>query len=164
MTGAAYQKARRDSARAAGRCALCCRRPAAAGIVRCQECADRSKALNRADYVTRRLGGAHTTRTARASGVYVPLEELLSSPRIRFLRRLRHFDWSTSDAVLEAMDVTASDERNRFTAALRVAIRRGEIDRRRDAWTYEYRITASGRDALKQLATDYDQRLGEAAA
>jgi hypothetical protein len=50
---AAYQKARRDAARAKGLCGQCCKRPAENGFFRCTEC--RMQVNGKSDARTHRL-------------------------------------------------------------------------------------------------------------
>lgn len=84
--------------------------------------------------------GVGTRRT------YVPLDETLGSMRVRVLRALRHFGWTSTDELVSAIGIEAQAERASYRRALADAVRRGLIEcdqRERSAW--RYRITPAGR-------------------
>jgi len=92
---------------------------------------------------------------------YIPLDEMLSRPRIRALRALyRHADWVSSPDLYDACDVSEVPvERKTFASALNVLIRANDIERRavrtglmdgeRSRTIGQYRITNGGRASLR---------------
>lgn len=77
---------------------------------------------------------------------YVPIDETLDRMRVRVLRTLRHFGWTSTDELVAAMGIDEQAEREGYRRSLAYSVRRGlvECDRREhDAW--RYRITPAGR-------------------
>lgn len=91
--------------------------------------------------------GAIPPCTTTASS-YMPVDETLGRMRVRVLRTLRHFDWTSTDELVAAMGIEEPAERKGYRRSLADSVRRGfiECDRRvRSAW--RYRITMAGRTA-----------------
>lgn len=145
-----YMAKRRSAAVGRGDCMICCKRPKLPDRVRCGVCNELQRRANRAVY-----RAAHRP--------YEPLDEILSSPRVRVLRKLRWLDWTTTLTALDDLDVP-SDERKKYIAALSHALKMGQLEARATGGTKEYRITQAGKAALRELAADYDKRLGEGVA
>ncbi len=113
---------------------------------------------------------------------YIPLEFILEKPRVRLLRALRFMDWIEAIELFDRMGLveSASDDnrdRDRHYHRLSHLIAEGSVEvrkvkqpsvarstQRTTITRQEYRITPSGRDALKQIINDYEHRLGEGVA
>lgn len=80
---------------------------------------------------------------------YRPLDELLESPRVQILRRMRHFDWATADDIALALDTEPGDA---FNKALSRLVAQSLVDRRGDGvWMFTYRINARGNAELEKI-------------
>ena len=152
MTRREYLRARRDDARAAGRCVICQVRGASlradgSRMSRCDQCASREH--NRRGYKTR-------YDVPRSEHIYEPLDCLIDSPRVRILRCLVHFDWASRSDIMIALDLSRESIRYRsHVVALENLCRDGHVESSGDARSAycTYRITPAGRSWLaKQLA------------
>lgn len=95
---------------------------------------------------------------------YIPLDELLKMPRVRILRVLLHFDWTSCEDINLALDNLEEREANTYSACLGRMVREGFVEKkvvwrrrlsratRRNDWNWSrYRITAAGRKHLDDL-------------
>ena len=83
---------------------------------------------------------------------YYPLDELLDIPRVRILRALTHFDWTSSTDLQIALDIEDSKRAwDAFARNLSNLSNQGVIDRAGRGTTHLYRINDSGRAQLKRL-------------
>ncbi len=92
------------------------------------------------------LGATPSGPTTRRN--YMPIDETLGRMRVRVLRALRHFDWTSTDELVWAIGIEEQAERASYRRTLADSVRRGlvECDRReRQAW--RYRITPAGRQS-----------------
>jgi len=77
---------------------------------------------------------------------YVPIDQTLKRMRVRLLRALRHFAWTSTDELAAAMGIEEEVERKGYRRTLAYSVRRGFVEcerRQRDSW--RYRITPAGR-------------------
>jgi len=91
-------------------------------------------------------GGDVVSSRPSARTSYAPIDETLERMRVRLLRTLRHFDWTSSDELVVAMGIDEPSERKGYRRALAYSVRRGfvECDRRNDE-PWRYRLTPAGR-------------------
>lgn len=79
---------------------------------------------------------------------YVPIDETLERMRVRLLRALRHFDWTSTDELVAAMGIDEQKERAGYRRSLAYSVRRGFVEcDRRDNDVWRYRITPAGRES-----------------
>lgn len=133
---AEYLRMRRLADAAAGRCTKCRSRPASPGVKNCAHCQEQNTA-------------------SKATGGYVPWDELLARPSIRILRVMAHMGWVGSSVVMDALglgkdDVDYRRHKNTLSPDL---VESGCVEIRNDLGLPVYRITPAGRTWLaKQLA------------
>lgn len=99
---------------------------------------------------------------------YKPIDVVLAKPRVRLLRALRFFDWTSNEQLFDALGVPLFDEddrteRDAYAAALSRLVRVEMLVERREQLTkrrernglraYEYRLTDTGRAAVKEYGT-----------
>lgn len=169
MTDArAYQKRRRADAKANGICVVCIREPAAPGITRCLACRERALKLGKARYervTAKQRAGVVEARTEREYvRQYQPLDETLSTPRVRILRRLMRADWITMDELFSSLDVPTYDGGNtpewkHYAATLFQLRVSGLVETNETVRPYEYRITDKGRAAAERPVEKYRQQM-----
>jgi DNA-binding PadR family transcriptional regulator len=91
------------------------------------------------------------------------MDTVLSLPRIRILRTLRHFDWATAGDVRNALDLDdVGPEANAITKTFARLVDEQLIDRRGDHGPFYYRLNERGRAELraylaKTQITDRDE-------
>lgn len=78
------------------------------------------------------------------SGRYIPLDTVLSLPRIRILRALRFFDWASSSDIAAALDAGEHEIPTLQTATSRLVAEK-LLDRRGTTAAHEYRLNDRGR-------------------
>lgn len=133
MTPAEYMRASRARKDARGECRYC-PAPARPDRVDC---------------------GCQARRQQASLTRYIPLDELLATPRIRTLRALRWFDWVAASDLLVALDV--DDTGRVYAAALHHLARTGLVERDRSQWVPRYKIAQRGRDALVERMAQYER-------
>ena len=78
----------------------------------------------------------------------MPVDETLGRMRVRVLRALRHFDWTSTDELVSAIGIEEQAERASYRRSMADSVRRGLVEcDRRERETWRYRITPAGRES-----------------
>jgi hypothetical protein len=84
------------------------------------------------------------------ASIYVPVDEILASPRARILRTIRHFDWVSADELFLVLDVPSwcddAKTYDSYTQQLRLLVTSELIERRElggSGRRFEYRLAAN---------------------
>lgn len=81
---------------------------------------------------------------------YKPIENIMSSPRVRTLKALRRHGWVTSEEFQDAAGARERNARVMFWRQLKKLAAEGHVERSGDALP-RYRITTSGIAELERL-------------
>jgi hypothetical protein len=86
---------------------------------------------------------------------YIPLDELLDSPKVRLLRAIRTFEWAMSAHLMEYLGVPSKVEDKRvhdvYSQHLARLVHGGLVERRGLKPMCQYRITSAGRNELERI-------------
>lgn len=125
--------------------------------------------LTQADAPSHERGGAHTPAPSRSGRIrpgrlcassnghgYVPLDELLASPKVRVLRLLRRHDSASSHEIHEVLEIQR-EEIDTYNQVISRLFREGLTARVGKAvGSYRYSLTALGRERLARILARAD--------
>lgn len=149
------ERQRRDrAARIAARVCVRCPKPTNGERSLCDgHAADQSARDARRREMKRQ--GITPITSAKPRKKYIPLDELLESPKIRLLRAIRTFEWAMSSHLMNHLSVPSRTEDKRvhdvYSQHLARLCANGLVERRGLPPNSEYRITAAGRAELEAV-------------
>jgi hypothetical protein len=158
---AVSRRARRAQWIANGKCAHCGGKRDRLEVRNCADCREMILVATRSYRQRKRAGTVGTSvvverrlelvRDTDAPSRYIPIDDRLRKPSTRVLRAMRFLDWSPAKEVLEACDApddVRTAERSTLMSTLCRMWKRGLVEVRGVLGAREYRLTASGREAV----------------